>query len=124
MSPLPLSIRPTGADHRILWSGHFPACRKPARRATILEANVLPISHNSDEIAVEKFITAVAARLANLHAPEPGEDDAARWTDERIAENLMRRTLRGDEIEVAAHCLLLYKRQAPRETLVRASTRF
>ena len=85
---------------------------------------MLPISHNSDEIAVEKFITAVAARLANLHAPEPGEDDAARWTDERIAENLMRRTLRGDEIEVAAHCLLLYKRQAPRETLVRASTRF
>jgi hypothetical protein len=82
------------------------------------------LSSNSEDLGLDHFATALAARLAKFAKNGHDEDDPARWSDDRLAEQLMRQTLCGDEIDVAAICLILNQRKAPREVLAKASTRF
>ena len=83
-----------------------------------------PTSQPTEDLALDAFAAAVAARLARLRLNTSGESDPAGWSDDKLAEELMSQTLRGDEIDVAAYCFLLNKRKLSRNVLTKASRRF
>lgn len=68
-------------------------------------------SEHPDDLAVDRFATAMKAKMAAQRAKGYGGwDDPAQCTDESLADKLMTHAQKGDPVDVANFCMMLHQR--------------
>lgn len=70
-----------------------------------------PAEQHSDDLAVDRFATAMKAKMAKQRAKGYGGwDQVAACTDKSLADKLMGHTKKGDPVDVANFCMMLHQR--------------